>query len=96
MQKNRYILPMVQKRSSKNSYVNNIVEEINEGEDKTEDNDATRGHVCSNSTKNIIMPYSRVVFSDVHLRDYVCIQVNLPSGICDKLHGLQDKVQATV
>lgn len=30
------------------------------------------------------------------MRDYVCVQVKLPSGIIDEVNSLQDKVHATV
>jgi hypothetical protein len=94
--KKKFTLPIVPSRPSRDSYLNNVfVENMDDAED-TEGEDTTRVGECSNSTKKIILPFWSFVFSDVHLRDYVCVQVNLPSGICDKVHGLQDKVQATI
>jgi hypothetical protein len=91
------VLPLAKKKSSKDSYLNNIVPEhleVEESED--EDNSSARGYNCSNSTRNIILPHWSFVFSDTELREFVCIQINLPSGICHKVLGLQDRVEATV
>jgi hypothetical protein len=65
-------------------------------EDDDEQQDSLRGYNCTNSTKQTILPYWSFVFSDVNLRDYVCIQMNIPSGLCTPEGGLADKVEATV
>jgi hypothetical protein len=90
------------KKNFKNSYLNNVgpisrdTEIKIEDDEDEEDQEGVRGYSCSNSTKQLILPYWSFVFSDVNLRDYVCIQMNLPSGICSPNGVLSDKVEATV
>jgi hypothetical protein len=49
---------------------------------------------CTNSTGVFTPPYWSFVFSDTTLRDYVCITVNLPSGVCDHQYGLDGKLDS--
>jgi hypothetical protein len=51
-------------------------------------------YTCTNSTGVFVPPYWSFVFSDTTLRDYVCITVNLPSGVCDHKYGLEGKVDS--
>jgi hypothetical protein len=89
------------KKSTKNSYLNNVSSTMGydkTGEDEEEDDEdsGVRGYTCSNSSKHFTLPYWSFVFSDVNLRDYVCVQMNVPSGLCDPVTGLQDKVEVSV
>jgi hypothetical protein len=54
------------------------------------------GYKCTNSTGVFVPPYWTFVFSDVDLRDHVCVSINIPSGLCDKQYGLEGKVDASV
>jgi hypothetical protein len=51
---------------------------------------------CTNSTGTFVPPYWCFVFSDTSLRDYVCITINIPSGLCSKSKGIEDKVDAKI
>jgi hypothetical protein len=95
--KRNMVIPFVKKKSSKDSYLNNIVtDQLEIEDDEEEEGSSVRGYSCSHSTKNMILPHWCFVFSDTELREYVCVQINLPSGICHKVHGVQDRVEATV
>jgi hypothetical protein len=50
----------------------------------------------TNSTGTFVPPYWSFVYSDSNLRDYVCVTVNVPSGLCHKKYGLQDKIEAKI
>jgi hypothetical protein len=92
----RMILPTATTRTNKDSYLSNVMSEQADGEEIEVLEESNRGFVCTNSTKQLILPYWSFVFGDIHLRDYVCVQINLPSGLCDEVHGLHDRVEATV
>jgi hypothetical protein len=51
---------------------------------------------CINSAGTFVPPYWCFVFSDSNLREYVWVTVNIPSGLCHRKYGLQDKVEANV
>jgi hypothetical protein len=81
---------------SKNNYLSglstrNAVEVESEEEEES--------HViskCSNSTNTFVPPYWSFVFSDMTLREYVCVTVNIPSGLCREQVGLDGLVDVQV
>jgi hypothetical protein len=99
MSRGSFVLPgrgEVAVRSNKTSYVHtgkNAVLDLADDEDDTAEIDAPVR--CANSTGIFAPPYWSFVFSDIMLRDHVCVMVSMPSGLLDK-HGLDGKVDATV
>jgi hypothetical protein len=65
-------------------------------DDPTEDEDSSVGNNCTNSTGTFTPPYWSFVFTDMQLRSYVCVTINIPSGLCSKSTGLENVVEAKV
>jgi hypothetical protein len=65
-------------------------------EEETEEIVMNQYSKCTNSIGSFVPPYWTFVFSDSNLRDYCFVTVNIPSGICHKKYGLQNKVEALV
>jgi hypothetical protein len=61
-----------------------------------EDDVPVEGNKCTNSTGTFVPPYWTFVFSDIDLRDHMCVSVNMPRGLCDKQFSLEGKVEAIV
>jgi hypothetical protein len=84
-------------RSIKTSYVHsgrNKKNEVVDLQDEDKDDEDVPAN-CSNSTGTFAPPYWSFIFSDVNLRDHVCLMVSMPSGLLDR-NGLDGKVDATV
>jgi hypothetical protein len=89
-------------RNMKNGYLQSTLRKSSGGTGAiTIDSDAEDSELlvpevfqCSNSTGVFIPPYWSFVFSDTTLRDYVCITINLPSGVCDNQYGLDGKLDS--
>jgi hypothetical protein len=49
-----------------------------------------------NSTGNFVPPYWMFGFKDNSFRSYLCITINIPSGVADEKYGLEGKLEAMV
>jgi hypothetical protein len=67
-----------------------------EKDDNKEEVQEISSIVCKNSTGNFIPPYWCFVFTDITRRSYICVTINIPSGLCSKSTGLENKVEAKV
>jgi hypothetical protein len=65
-------------------------------DDTTEDEETSTVATCTNSTGTFVPPYWCFVFTDIQLRSYVCVTINIPSGLCSKSTGLENVVDAKV
>jgi hypothetical protein len=85
-------------RPSKHSYIHSGRKNSGPTEEVLDDDEDVVEKVgkCTNSTGTFCPPYWSFIFSDVFLRDYVCITINIPSGLVHKHYGLEGKVDATV
>jgi hypothetical protein len=85
--------------NKKKSYIQGMASRQStlEIEDDTEDEEEVAVvHKCSNSATSFEPPYWTFIFLDMSLREYVCVTVNLPSGLCREDTGLEGRVEAHV
>jgi hypothetical protein len=69
-------------KTNKNNYLNSIATRNAVELESEEEEETCLVHKCTNSTNTFVPPYWSFVFSDMSLREYVCITINLPSGMC--------------
>jgi hypothetical protein len=78
--------------NNKNNYLTTVGTRGAVEMDSEEDEEIVLVNKCTNSTNSFTPPYWCFVFSDMSLREYVCVTVNIPSGLCRGETGLEGVV----